>query len=41
MPFKLFEFLEQIMTGAFLITWTKLEKTRWKGKFLFRWKSEN
>ena len=27
MPFKLFEFLEQYMIGAFLITLTQVEKT--------------
>ena len=27
MPFKLFEFLERFMNGAFLITLTQLEKT--------------
>ena len=27
MPFKPFEFLEQFMTGTFLITLTQLEKT--------------
>ena len=27
MPFKLFEFLERFITGAFLITLTQLEKT--------------
>ena len=38
MPFELFEFLEQFMMGAFLITLTRLEKTGSTGKFLFRWK---
>ena len=32
MPFKLFEFLEQFMIGTFLLTLTKLEKTRSSGK---------
>ena len=32
MPFKLFEFLEQIMIGAFLITLTQLKKTGSIGK---------
>ena len=27
MPFKLFDFLEQFIVGAFLITITQLEKT--------------
>ena len=38
MAFKLFEFLEQFMTGAFLITLTQFEKTGSTGKVLFRWK---
>ena len=42
MPFKLFEFHERFMTGAFLITLTQLEKTLdQQVKFLFRWKSKN
>ena len=32
MPFKLFEFLEQFMVGAFLIIRTQLEKIGSKGK---------
>ena len=32
MPFKLFQFLEQLMIGAFLITLTQLEKTGSIGK---------
>ena len=32
MPFKLFEFLEQFMIGAFLITLTQLEKPGSSGK---------
>ena len=32
MPFKRFEFLEQFMIGAFLTTWTQLEKTGSIGK---------
>ena len=32
MPFKLFEFLEQILIGAFLITLIQLEKTGSTGK---------
>ena len=32
MPFKLFEFLEQIMIGATLITLTQFEKTGSTGK---------
>ena len=43
MPVKVFEFLEQFMIGAFLITVAQLG---WKNgskckKFLFRWKSKN
>ena len=34
MPFKLFEFLERFMIGAFLITLTQLEKTGSIGKIL-------
>ena len=32
MPFKLFEFLEQLKIGAFLITLTQIEKTGSTGK---------
>ena len=32
MPFKLFEFKEQFMIGAFSITWTQLENTGSTGK---------
>ena len=32
MPFKLFEFLEQFVFSAFLITLTQFEKTGSKGK---------
>ena len=38
MPFKLVEFLERFMNGAFLITLTQYEKTGISGKYLFRWK---
>ena len=40
MPFKLFEFLERFMIGAFFIILSQLEKTRSTGKVLFLWKSE-
>ena len=32
MLFELFEFREQFMIGAFLITWTQLKKTGLTGK---------
>ena len=32
MPFKHFQYLQRIMIGAFLITWTQLEKTGSIGK---------
>ena len=38
MPFELFEFLERLMIGAFLIILTQLEKNRSTGN---RWKSKN
>ena len=41
MPFKLFEFLERFMIGAFLITLFQLEKTGSTDKFLFSWKFKN
>ena len=34
MPFKFLEFLEQFMTGAFLMTLTQHEKTESTGKIV-------
>ena len=41
MPFQLFEFLEQFMIGAFLITLTQLEKTGSTGKVFIPLKAKN
>ena len=41
MPFKLFDFLERFMIGAFLISLIQLEKTGPTGKVLFRRKPKN
>ena len=42
MPFKLFEFLERFINGAFLITLKQtLRKLDQQLKFFFRWKTKN
>ena len=40
MPFKLFEFLERFMIGAFFYNIANLRKLYQQVKFLFLWKSE-